>query len=224
VVIGLELDDHAADTVDQQSCADQFGRDIEDRAIEKRAAKARGRHRRKLHIPRRLSFRVGECAAREPGIQKHASVRSARGRSHEASCGWDRMRRPRPGRTPGRRREVARRPLHAVCQEHGHKGPPARLMARHRGVFLTAPGSRFVGTVQFSPQASHFGRSARRPRLSGRERGTTWRAISLALRDCGKRRQAYPRPRQTAWAITLGPQRHRKCCRLPTPVSTLQQF
>ena len=96
-------------------------------------------------------------------------------------------------RTPGRRREVARRPLHAVCQEHGHKGPTARLMARHRGVFLTAPGSRFVGTVQFSPQASHFGPSARRPRLSGRERGTTWRAISLALRDCGKRRQAYPK-------------------------------
>ena len=38
------------------------------------------------------------------------AVRSARGRSHEASCGWDRMRRPRPGENaspaPGRRREL----------------------------------------------------------------------------------------------------------------------
>src|SRR5262249_54714620 len=52
-------------------------------------------------------------------------------------------------------------------------------------------------------------------------------AISFAILrggNCGKRRWACPGPRQTAWAITLGPQRHKKCCRLPTPVTTLQQL
>ncbi len=60
-------------------------------------------------------------------------VRSARGRSHEASCGWDRMRRPRPGgyapSALGRRRSSARRPIRAARQEHGQFGgrhrPPA---------------------------------------------------------------------------------------------------
>jgi len=186
VVIGLELDDHAADTVDQQSCADQFRRDIKDRAIEKRTAKARGRHRRKLHIPLRLSFRVGASAAREPGIQKHASVRSARGRSHEASCGSGRGRFSRTRAAPG--------------------GPPGGHCA----------GSRFAETVRFLGEA-HDARVSR-------EGARHDLARHLPLRECGKRRQAYPRPRQTASTITLVLQRHRKCCRLPTPVSTLQQF
>jgi hypothetical protein len=54
------------------------------------------------------------------------SVRSARGRrSHEASCGWDRMRRPRPGEdvspAPGRRRELR----------------PAATMSRPPGAWLS---------------------------------------------------------------------------------------
>ena len=53
------------------------------------------------------------------------SVRSARGRSHEASCGWDRMRRPRPGEdvspAPGRRRELR----------------PAAIMSRPPGAWLS---------------------------------------------------------------------------------------
>ena len=51
VVIGLELDNHAADTIDEQRRADQIGRDFEHGTIEKRPAKARGRHGRTLHIP-----------------------------------------------------------------------------------------------------------------------------------------------------------------------------
>ena len=57
VMIGLEFDDHAADTVDEQRRADQIGRDFEYGTIEKRPAKARGRHGRTLHIPCGLSFR-----------------------------------------------------------------------------------------------------------------------------------------------------------------------
>ena len=44
VVIGLELDNDAADTIDEQRRADQIGRDFEHGTIEKRTAKARGRH------------------------------------------------------------------------------------------------------------------------------------------------------------------------------------
>jgi len=96
------------------------------------------------------------------------SVRSARGRSHEASCGWDRMRRPRPGEdvspAPGRRRELrpaatmsrppgawlsgADRPPCAspkTRSQGGSNGRRGRLMARHRGVFLTAPGRALQG-------------------------------------------------------------------------------
>ena len=42
VVIGLDLDDPAADAVDQQRRADQFGRDLMDAAGEERALEACG--------------------------------------------------------------------------------------------------------------------------------------------------------------------------------------
>ena len=48
--------------------ADQIRRDFEYGTIEKRTAKARGRHRRKLHIPRGLSFR-GRFNPRHSGVR-----------------------------------------------------------------------------------------------------------------------------------------------------------
>ncbi len=42
VVIGLNLDDHPADAVNQQHRPDQLGRHVMDRAVEERAAQARG--------------------------------------------------------------------------------------------------------------------------------------------------------------------------------------
>jgi hypothetical protein len=165
------------------------------------------------------------------------SVRSARGRSHEASCGWDRMRRPRPGEdvspAPGRRRELR----------------PAATMSRPPGAWLSGADRPPCASPKTRSQGGSNGRSlqsaARRskedaamarheaPASLERERGTKRTMVAppgapspsrLRGGNCGKRRQACPGPRQTTWAITLGFQRHRKCCRLPTPVTTLQQL
>ena len=86
VMIGLNLDDDAAHAIDQQCCADQLGRDVEYRTIEKRAAKAGRRgHGRNVHIlPRRWEL----AATRNtivmpgfmPGIHVYAGLPQARRR------------------------------------------------------------------------------------------------------------------------------------------------
>jgi hypothetical protein len=165
------------------------------------------------------------------------SVRSARGRSHEASCGWDRMRRPRPGEdaspAPGPRREL--RPAATMSRPPGAwlSGPTARRVLRPkreaRAGATDGPCKARPGAVRKTPRW----RAMRRPRLSrgSAAQNEKWlrhlaRHLPRRVRggNCGKRRQACPGPRQTTWAITLGFQRHRKCCRLPTPVTTLQQL
>jgi hypothetical protein len=94
-------------------------------------------------------------------------VRSARGRSHEASCGWERMRRPRPGENaspaPGRRRELRPALLRAARQEHGHRGPTARRALRPK-----CEGRRGQRTapVKRGPGKRPRWRAMRRPRLS----------------------------------------------------------
>ena len=122
------------------------------------------------------------------------SVRSARGRSHEASCGWDRMRRPRPGEdvspAPGRRRELR----------------PAATMSRPPGAWLSGADRPPCASPKTRSQGGSNGRfsqsAARRskedaamarheaPASLERERATertmvappgAWRAVSLAI-------------------------------------------
>jgi hypothetical protein len=75
------------------------------------------------------------------------SVRSARGRSHEASCGWDRMRRPRPGEdvspAPGRRRELR----------------PAATMSRPPGAWLSGADRPPCASPKTRSQGGSNGRS-----------------------------------------------------------------
>ena len=165
------------------------------------------------------------------------NVRSARGRSHEASCGWERMRRPRPGEDVFSRTRAA-----PGAPPDGQYEPSARSWlsvptARHalrpkREAMAGVPdGHRKArpGAVRKTPRW----RAMRRPRLSRGSAATERTMVAppgapspsrLRGGNCGKRRQACPGPRQTTWAITLALQRHKKCCRLPTPVTTLQQL
>ena len=78
----------------------------------------------------------------------------------------------------GRRREVRPAATTSRLPEHGHRGPTARLTARHRGVFITAPG-RALQRPSGSPPGFAFWAKRTTPASLGRERGTTWRAISL---------------------------------------------
>ena len=98
------------------------------------------------------------------------SVRSARGRSHEASCGWDRMRRPRPGEdvspAPGRRREL--RPAATMSRPPGawlsgaDRPPCASPKTRSRAGATDGPCKARPGAVRKTPRW----RAMRRPRLS----------------------------------------------------------
>ncbi len=98
------------------------------------------------------------------------NVRSARGRSHEASCGWDRMRRPRPGEDAspalGRRREL--RPAATMSRPPGagSRGPTARYVLRPkreaRAGVTDGPCKARPGAVRKTPRW----RAMRRPRLS----------------------------------------------------------
>src|SRR5262245_44440051 len=92
------------------------------------------------------------------------AVRSARARSHEASCGWDRMRRPRPGEdaspAPGRRRELR----------------PTATMSRPPGAWLSGADRP---PVRFAQNAK-----------PGREQRTVTAKRGPA--QCGRRRDGAP--------------------------------
>ena len=151
------------------------------------------------------------------------AVRSARGRSHEASCGWDRMRRPRPGENaspaPGRRREL--RPAANTSRPPGAWPPgadrPPCTSPKMRRPAGTTDGTRKArpGAVRKTPAMARH----EAPASLERERGTEQTMVAppgapspspLRGGNCGKRRQACPGPRQTTWAISLGLQRHKE--------------
>jgi len=164
-------------------------------------------------------------------------VRSARGRSHEASCGWDRMRRPRPGEdvspAPGRRRELR----------------PAATMSRPPGAWLSGADRPPCASPKTRSQGGSNGRSlqsaARRskedaamarheaPASLERERGTerTMVAPPGAPSPSPLRGEIVENGDRPAQGLDKQHGRYhlaysdiRKCCRLPTPVTTLQQL
>ena len=166
-----------------------------------------------------------------------SDVRSARGRSHEASCGWDRMRRPRPGGNATSRTRAApglRPAANTSCPPGawpfgGRYRPPAFSPMGEAGAGRT-DGSRKArpGAVGKTPaMARHEAPAFSRGSAASNEQWLRHLARHLprllregAVENGGRPTQG---PRQTAWAITLGLQRHR-CCRLPTLVTALQQF
>ena len=104
------------------------------------------------------------------------AVRSARGRSHEASCGWDRMRRPRPGENAspalGRRREL--RPAATTSRPPGAWPPgadrPPCASPKMRRPAGTTDGTRKArpGAVRKTPAMARH----EAPASLERERGT----------------------------------------------------
>jgi hypothetical protein len=134
------------------------------------------------------------------------TVRSARGRSHEASCGWDRMRRLRAclaKHALGRRRGSARRPLGAARQELADGGRP-QVGRPPQSAARLPDGERRDG-------------APRGARVLERERGTTEQWLRHLARHLpriwrGTGRRAYPGPRQKTWVMPFG----RTCNRFAT--------
>jgi len=120
------------------------------------------------------------------------SVRSARGRrSHEASCGWDRMRRPRPGEdvspAPGRRREL--RPAATMSRPPGAwlsgadrppcASPKTRSQGGSNGRFSQSAARRSKEDATMARHEAPASREGARHRTNNG--CATWRAISLAF-------------------------------------------
>jgi len=143
----------------------------------------RGRIRRKRIRRSRVCSAPPACCA-APGTRRgldfnpiteySPSVRSARGRSHEASCGWDRMRRLRAclaKHALGRRRGSARRPLGAARQELADGGRPQAGRPRK-----ARPGCRKENAAMARREAPAFSRGNAARQNNG---CATWRAIPL---------------------------------------------
>jgi len=105
------------------------------------------------------------------------SVRSARGRrSHEASCGWDRMRRPRPGEdvspAPGRRRELR----------------PAATMSRPPGAWLSGADRPPCASPKTRSQGGSNGRFSQSAARRSKEDATMARHEAPASREGARHR------------------------------------
>ncbi len=135
------------------------------------------------------------------------AVRSARGRSHEASCGWDRMRRPRPGENAspalGRRREL--RPAATTSRPPGAWPPgadrPPCASPKMRRPAGTTDGTRKArpGAVRKTPAMARH----EAPASLERERGTERTMVAppgapspSPLRGGQKETTAYPAPKR----------------------------
>ena len=165
------------------------------------------------------------------------AVRSARGRSHEASCGWDRMRRPRPGENaspaPGRRREL--RPAATTSRPPG-AWPPGADRPPCASPKTRRPAGETDGTRKARPGAVRKTPAMARheaPASLERERGTerTMVAPPGAPSPSPLRGEIVENGDRLAQGLDKQHGRYhlaysdiRKCCRLPTPVTTLQQL
>ena len=128
------------------------------------------------------------------------SVRSARGRrSHEASCGWDRMRRPRPGEdvspAPGRRREL--RPAATMSRPPGAwlsgadrppcASPKTRSQGGSNGRFSQSAARRSKEDATMARHEAPASREGARHRTNNG--CATWRVARRLPRDCERRKR-----------------------------------